>query len=156
MFSVFQKTRRRGQSSVELVCGLILLVPLVLLLFDLCIVVLAVQINDSTCREAARVASTGDPTNANTRATAVVARANKQGSSMLSNFTLVSCNSSVTAADIAALQPYGGPVTGTVSVVTRVDVKPFIVKYAYGGGAPLQFQSSQTFPFTFVVPNTAK
>jgi len=147
--------RRRGQSSVELVTGLIVLIPVVLVLFDLAVIVLGVQINDQTCREAARVASIGDPTDCTKRADAVVNRANKQGSSMLSNFQLVSCVSSVSAADIAALQPYGGPVTGTVTVQTKVDIKPFVVQYAYSGGAPIVFHARQTYPFSYVVPNTA-
>lgn len=150
------RKRYRGQSSVELVCGLIVLIPIVLVLFDLAVIVVGVQINDSTCREAARVASIGDPTDANKRAAAVVARANKQGSSMLSNFVLVSCTSTVTAAQVTALKAsFGGPVSGTVTAVTEVDIKPFVVQYAYSGGAPLKFRATQTYPFTYVVPNTA-
>jgi len=59
------------------------------------------------------------------------------------------------AATITSLGKTGGPVTGTVTVVTTVEVRPFLVKYAYSGGAPLVFQSGQSFPFTYVVPNTA-
>ena len=44
---------------------------------------------------------------------------------------------------------------GTVTVVTRVDIHPFVVHYAYSGGAPITFQATQTYPFTYVVPNTA-
>ncbi|HMY03648.1 MAG TPA: hypothetical protein PKA48_09850 [Candidatus Obscuribacter sp.] len=148
--------RPRGQSSVELVAGLIILVPIVLVLFDLAVIVLGVQINDSTCREAARVASIGDPTDCDKRARAVVARANAQGSSMLSNFQMFSCTSTVTPAQVNAMKlNFGGPVSGTVTVVTRVDIHPFVVHYAYSGGAPITFQATQTYPFTYVVPNTA-
>ncbi|HNA74249.1 MAG TPA: hypothetical protein PKW73_12970, partial [Candidatus Obscuribacter sp.] len=114
--------------------GLIILVPIVLVLFDLAVIVLGVQINDSTCREAARVASIGDPTDCDKRARAVVARANAQGSSMLSNFQMFSCTSTVTPAQVNAMKlNFGGPVSGTVTVVTRVDIHPFVVHYAYSG-----------------------
>ncbi len=149
--------KRLGQSIVELCAGIMVLVPIVLVLFDLTVIVLAVQLNDSTCREAARVGSLGDPdaTACQNRVLAVINRANKGGSSMLSNFTLVSCTNTVTAAQVAALSPYGGPVTGTVTVVTQVDVKPFVVHLIYAGGPAIVFRSSQSYPFTFVVPNTA-
>ncbi len=147
--------RRRGQSLVELCCGVMVLVPIVLVLFDLTVIVLGVQLNDSTCREAARVASLGDPTTCNIRAQAVINRANTSGSSMLSNFVLVQCNSTVSAGDITAMQPYGGPISGTVSVITEVDIRPFVVHIVYQGTSPLKFRSSQSYPFTYVVPNTA-
>ncbi|MBU6453024.1 MAG: hypothetical protein KGS72_14665 [Cyanobacteria bacterium REEB67] len=147
--------RVNGQSAAELCAGLMLLVPIILVLFDLSVIVLGVQLNDATCREAARVAALGDPTNCSTRAQAVINRANKQGSSMLSNFQLITCTSSVTAADIAAMQPFGGPVSGTVSVTTRVDIRPFVVHLVYTGSSPLHFQSVQTYPFTYTVPNSA-
>jgi len=74
---------------------------------------------------------------------------------MLSKFAVVSCNSTVTAADINALQPFGGPVSGNVTVVTEVEVRPFVVAIVYQGGGPMKFRSSQTYPITYVVPNTA-
>ncbi|HEY9777341.1 MAG TPA: TadE family protein [Planktothrix sp.] len=155
------KRRKKGQSIVELAVGLMALVPIVLVVFDLAIIVIGVQINDSTCREAARVAASGNPTDANARATAVVARANQRSQSMLSNFTLVKVDATTQApwpsmnAQLASLQTYGGPVQGTVTVQTEVDIKPFIVEYAYNGKSPLKFVSQQTFPFTYVVPNSA-
>jgi hypothetical protein len=147
---------RRGQSAAELCGGLMLLIPIILVLFDLSVIVLGVQLNDSTCHEAARVASLGDPTNCSTRAQAVITRANKQGSSMLSNFQLINCTSSVTGADIAAMQPFGGPVSGTVAVTTQVDIRPFVVHLVYTGQTPLQFKSNQTYPITYTVPNSAQ
>ena len=157
MFLTINSRKRRslGQSMIELTAGLFLVVPIVLVLFDLAVIVMAVQINDSTCREAARMASKGDPLTASQRANAVVGRANKQGSSMLSKFAVVSCHSIVTAADINALQPFGGPVSGNVTVVTEVEVRPFVVAIVYQGGGPMKFRYSQTYPITYVVPNTA-
>ncbi len=147
--------KMKGQSAVELCAGLIVIVPIILVLFDLSVIVLGVQLNDSTCREAARVAALGDPTTCSTRAQAVINRANNQRSSMLSNFQLLNCNSSVSAAQIAAMQPYGGPVSGTVSVTTEVDIRPCLVYIVYTGSTPLHFQSVQSYPFTYTVPNSA-
>ena len=132
------------------------LIPIVLVIFDLAVIVIGVQVNDSTCREAARVAASGDPNDAQARAAAVVARANQRASGMLSNFVLVNVNNTVTAQQMLALQPYGGPVQGTVTVQTEVDIRPFVVQYAYAGKSPLTFRSQQSFPFTYVVPNKAQ
>lgn len=162
-------SRKRGQSIIELCVGLTVLVPIVLLVFDLAVIVMAVQINDSTCREAARVAASGNlgdlsinslaTSDLYKRANAVVLRANTQSAGILSNFALFALTTNPPEASIKAtilsLGNTGGPVTGTVSVTTTVEVRPFLVKYAYNGGAPLVFQSRQSFPFTYVVPNTA-
>lgn len=156
--SRMRRRKSSGQSTVELVCGLFVLVPLVLVLFDLAVIVIGVQVNDQTCRQAARAAASGDPVSAMQRAQAVVARANQQGSSMLSNFTLITPLTFVpddVLEETEKLVPYGGTVSGTVTVQTEVDIHPFIVPYVYSGGAPLKFRSSQTFPFTHVVKNTA-
>lgn len=155
-----QKTKgrsRKAQSLVELCVGLLVLVPIILIFFDLAVIVIGVQVNDQTCKQAARAASSGDPISANQRAQAIVARANQQGSSMLSNFTLTGTtfNPTTLIADRNALNPYGGTISGTVTVSTTVDIRPFLVPYVYSGGAPLTFRSAQTYPFTFVVPNTA-
>ncbi len=142
-----------GSSFVELVTGLLVLIPISLVLFDLAVIVIAVQINDSTCREAARVAASGNPLDAQTRAMAIIDRANLK-QSMASNFSLVSVNSTISAQDIQAVGVYGGPLEGTVTVETDVQVKPFVVQYIYNGQNPLHFRSKQSFPFTYVVPNT--
>lgn len=153
---IVTKGNNRGQSIIELVCGLIILVPLTLVLFDLAAIVLCVQTNDSTCRDAARAAASGPPdTSMQSRAQAVVARANNRtGGVMVSNYKLINVNSSAgTISNV--IQTYGGAVSGTVTVTTSVDVRPFIVSIVYSGGQPLTFQSKQTFPFTYVYPNVS-
>jgi hypothetical protein len=129
-----------------------ILIPIVLVLFDLCVIVMAVQVNDATCREAARVAAAGNPNDMQLRAQAVVNRANASAVGMCSNFVLANIASTVSPADLSRFTKYGGTVTGTVSVETDVDVRPFVVKYAFSGGKPLQFRSQQSFPFTCVMP----
>lgn len=152
-----RKERRKGQSIVELAVGLIALIPIVLVVFDLAVIVIGVQINDSTCREAARVAASGAPSDQAKRAKAVVARANQRAAGMLSNFVLITDppQSTVTQAQADALKPYGGALNGTVTVQTEVDIKPFVVQAAYNGQSPLKFRSQQSFPITYVVPNSA-
>jgi Flp pilus assembly protein TadG len=148
-----KRNRKRGQSIIELAVGLMALIPIVLVVFDLAVIVIGVQINDSTCREAARVAASGNPSDATARATAVIARANLRTSGMLSNFALKKVTSAVTS-DLTQLTAYGGPVQGTVTIETQVDIRPFVVQFAYNGQSPLQFRSRQSFPYTYVFPNT--
>jgi Flp pilus assembly protein TadG len=147
--------RVKGSSLVELVVGLIILIPIMLVIVDIGVIVIDVQINDSTCREAARVASTGNPIDAQARAMAIINRANKTPSSMLSNFRLVNLESTVSEADMQALSTYGGQVAGTVAVTTEVNVRPLVVQTVFSGKSPLHFYSKQSFPFTYVMPNTA-
>ena len=140
---------------MELAIGVGVLIPIMLVVFDLAMIVLAVQTNDALCRETARAAAAGDPSTMTQRATAIVAQANKKAAGMMSNYKLISVTSTASATYLASLGTYGGPVNGNVTASTQVDVKPFIVQYAYNGKSPLQFQSQQTFPFTYVFPNTS-
>jgi signal transduction histidine kinase len=56
----------------------------------LTLIVLGVQLNDATCRDAARAAASGDPSNATARATAIVSRANARShGQIVSNFAMV-------------------------------------------------------------------
>lgn len=154
-----KRRKTRAQSLVELSVGLIALIPIILVIFDLAIIVIGVQMNDSTCREAARIAASGSPDQATAtqRAQAVINRANNRASGMLSNFVLppggVVLNGVNPTQQAQALQ-YGGSVSGTVTVTTQVTIRPFVVQMVYNGSNPLVFQSKQTFPFTYVYPST--
>jgi hypothetical protein len=150
-----RKTKSAGQSIMELAIGLIVLVPVMLVIFDMTVIAVAVTTNDSLCREAARAAAAGDPATMQTRANAIIVQANKKAQGMMSNYQLVSLTNTASAAYLASLGQYGGPVKATVTALTQVDVKPFVVQYAYAGKSPLQFRSQQTFPFTYVFPNTS-
>ncbi|HEY9711973.1 MAG TPA: hypothetical protein V6C72_00810 [Chroococcales cyanobacterium] len=153
-----KRNKGRGQSIVELCVGIIVLIPIVLVVFDLAVIVIGVQINDSTCREAARIAASGQPTavDANQRAQAVIDRANNRSKGMLSNFKLVSVTlNNINGAQLAQAQQYGGAVSGTVTVQTQVQIRPFVVSYVYNGSGPMVFGAKQTFPFTYVYQNTA-
>jgi len=146
----------RGFGLVEVVAGLVCLLPLLLAFFDLGMIVLSVQINDSACREAARAAACGNPNDARARAVQVINLANQRSGAYVSNLRLDSVTSTVSAAEVAALSPYGGPVQGSVTVRTFIDVHPYIIYWVYTGKPTLTFTSQQTFPYSYVVPNTAQ
>jgi Flp pilus assembly protein TadG len=137
---------------IEMCVGLIVLLPVIFTVFDLGIIVLALQTNDSACREAARLAATGDPLLASQRAGAAVARANENNSQLANNFALVSCVLSIPNAQLVVLSANGGPANGSVTVITQVDIYPFIVHWAYAGVKPLQFASQETYPFSYTYP----
>ena len=143
-----------GLSLAEFAVGLLVLIPLVLCFIDLSAIVLAVQLNDQVCREAARIASLGDPAQALVRANAVINKASGQAGGMVSNLHLIDLENSVTQFDLDKLKPLGGPVEGTVKVRTEVDVRPMAVHYLIGAKSPLIFSSKQSFPFTYIVPGT--
>jgi hypothetical protein len=147
---------KRGQSLLEVSIALFVIVPVLLLVFDLAMIVLAVQVNDLNCRDAARLAASGDPNTANLRAMAVISRANKSMNSFISNFSLVSLDSTVTPIQLASLNPYGGTINGAVAVSTEVEVHPFLLPWLYSGKRLLTFRSRQSYPFTYVVPNTSQ
>jgi len=91
------------------------------------------------------------------RAQSVIARANSTSGGMVSDFQIVSVELTPpdAANQVLALQPYGGTINGTVTITSSVKVRPFVVQWVYSGGEPLTFRSRQSFPFTYVVPNTA-
>jgi hypothetical protein len=147
---------RAGQGFVlvEFLAGLLVVVPVLLLILDLAMIILGVQISDTACREAARAAASGDPRYATARATAVIKSTPGATAGLVSNLHLVKVSSTVTTAAVDKLVVYGGPVLGNVTVQTAIEVHPFLLQWAYSG-QPLTFHSSQTFPFTYVFPNTA-
>jgi hypothetical protein len=130
------------------------LIPIVLVIIDLCVIVIGVQMNDATCRDAARIAATGNPLDAQIRAQSVVNQTNDRVVGLPSSFTLVSVVSSVTPNDITALGALGGPLRGTVTVETEVSIHPMVVQWVYSGKNPLLFRAQQSFPFTYVVPSS--
>jgi hypothetical protein len=149
------KRIKKGVTVLEMVVGLMVVIPLVLILVDMILITLAVQINDSAAREAVRLAASGDPNQAASRAQLVISRINSSSAGYVSNIKMVSIvfspPSLLTTA--ASLVPYGGAVEGSVTVKTQATVTPIFVSYVYTG--PINFQSAQTCPITYNVPNTA-
>jgi hypothetical protein len=156
------KTNRpaTAQSLIEVTVGLVVLVPVLLVLLDLSIAFWAAQCNDTTCRNAAQAASAGSPIEATARAQNVLQDWNRGNKSKI-----------VSAIDLAAPvavqiqqspQPQddprtgmqynpGGPVSGNVSVTTRVEIRPFLI-HLVAAGKPLCFSSTHSFPITYIQP----
>jgi TadE-like protein len=145
-----------GVSTVELVTGLIVLVPFFLAMFELAVIVIVAQVSDGAAREAARIAASSDPRFAQQRADAVIAQTNQGSHTMSSQFKMVSF--AFTPADTLAqetkLIPYGGSLTGDVTVTVQCTVKPYLISLLTNN-KPITFNSMKTCPFTYNVPNTA-
>src|ERR1700679_985003 len=116
--------RRRAATLVEMVCGLMVTIPVVITLIDFILMGLSQQINDSAAREADRLAASGDPATAQSRAQRVITRINASTAGYVSNVTLISVtfNPTTLLTTEAALVPYGGVVQGSVTVITQVTV----------------------------------
>ena len=157
------KSRGRGQSLIEVVLGIAVLIPILLTLLDFSCLFLALQSNESICRSAVRAAAAGDPHDARVRASAVVDSANKKSRSpLVSNFSLIEpCLVNITSEPAAREDPLtgnmtnlGGPVKGTVTITTNVDVRPFVIGLFWGGKLPLKLQARHVFPISFIQPRS--
>jgi len=148
----------RGQSLVELTMGICVLVPLVIIVVDLVMLIIGSELNDNLCREAARIAATGDPAAATSRALATVLANDNRSSSIVNGFRLfdVKLFPNNIVAQTSSLQPYGGTVIGTVTVSTIANINTFAVKWLFNKGQAIAVSSTRTCPFTYVVPNTVE
>lgn len=164
-----RSTRKRGQSIIETVVGIMFLVPIVLFLFDIAVLVLCNTANDnlakSTCRAAAsatNASGVGDANSAFTSATQVADSFNssaiigKAGSSFLTGF---SYNANGSAASAGGTWP--GPITtgagnpptpatGQVACITTMQVTlpvpfPFLP-------SKWDFQSKDVEPIVSIAP----
>ncbi|MDR3615095.1 MAG: hypothetical protein P4L53_16160 [Candidatus Obscuribacterales bacterium] len=143
--------RGSGSSFVELAIGMSALVPIAIALIDLCVMIVGVQTNDAVCRESARVAGKADPRDAQTLVGSIVDQANLRAP-YRSTFKVLAVQSTIGERDIKALQPVGGPVSGTMTVETEVGIQTNMVHMFYGGKSPMIFHAKQTFPITYIVP----
>lgn len=156
---------RNGQSLTELFAGLMVVIPVVLFCVDVGTLFLGVSVNSTACRDAARAASTGKPgvmssgtrdlssgTQPYDRAIAVLKKGFKtSGAVQLSDDIKVT----ETLRSPVPTAPFGGPVDGEVTVLSKITVAPpFLISAVVGPGG-VQFQTSQTFPYTYQLPGTA-
>jgi len=127
------------------------MLPVILVLVDLAIITTAIQVNDATCRDAARVAAAGEPigTNIQDRAKQVIKEAYQSGG-YITGPTLVEAKGIGIVAPDAT---YGGPYQGRVSVETEIVVRvPASIPTLTPDKVTLH--SKQEFPVTFVKQNT--
>jgi hypothetical protein len=161
-----QKTKKaKGQSTIELVAGLIIGVPMILIAIDAIILATGAVINDAACRDAARAAASGPPsalticidrevasgTTPHKRAKAVIERVYKSGGFFVLNDPVLVIE---TLRDPLPSGLTGGSLDGEVTVETRIDVKPPFLIQALVGSHAISFTNRQTYPYTYVVPNT--
>ncbi len=144
--------RCRGQSLIEFVLAAVMITPFVLLFADSSLLLYAKHLNDTTCDEAARIGSTGDPKLVFARALQIVTES--QSTTPPSVYLrLVRAQSTITQSAIDALQPYGGQVRGTVEVTTEVAVTPSFIRCFLGKDSRLLFKADQQYPSTYSVPS---
>jgi hypothetical protein len=145
----------KAQSIIELVVGLIFIVPILLFLVDIGTIIIGVNVNDNVCREAARAASIGPPSAITSgepkrRAELVVAKHIANGAVKMKPTV------TVTEAFNSALPqaPFGGPIDGEVTIETQCDVHPpFLISTVVGPGG-INFKARNTFPYTWIMPPT--
>jgi Flp pilus assembly protein TadG len=144
---------RRGSSLAELSGALLIMALILTVVFDCSKLVMGAQINDNACREAARIAATGDPGSAKQRAESIIYRARQESSGMLSNLRLVSVVSQINgSSDPTTIQLSGSNVTGLVVVTTAADVQPFFTNWLSASQRVLTLKSQQSFPYTYIAP----
>ncbi len=156
--------RQNGHALIESVIGIVVLVFVCLAIFDLSMIIWGAQINATTCQAAARAAGRGDPGEATQRAEAVIARKEESaGEVLVSNphlfgpvqISLTSMPKSLHDPLTGVVFNPGGPIIGTVTVVTEAVIRPFVLRILLPNHKSLTVKSEQTFPLTYVMPSNA-
>ena len=139
------KKSKRAQSIVELIAGIIVLIPIVFIVIDLSIIVMASFKNESICREACRAAASSDPKDCLTPAKAEVDKYNQPG-----GFATFALNGNPQTTNVELPSSGHGQVSGTVSLKTTATVHaPFIVGFFV---PTCKLDSEQSFPITYNMP----
>jgi Flp pilus assembly protein TadG len=141
------RRRRRGQSIIETVVGIIFLIPLVLFLLDVSVLVMAQTANDNLAKSAARAAAsaTNGPGGLGN---STVARA--AADRVLNDFALSSIITTKRIPPNGFLYDTSSP--GNVIVETRIDVRPPV---AFPGFTVFNFRARATEPIVALPPTAA-
>ena len=151
-----------GQGLVEVVGVLICLVPAVLLMIDLGMIALGAGLNDQACRDAARAAASGPPSDLSIADNRQVgAGASPYDRAMTVIEKIYSTNLPMKVRDqIEAVETVrdiptdaGGAIDGEVSVKTTIDIYPHFIAGAVVGSKGVALSCMHTVPITYVVPN---
>jgi len=150
------KRHSAGLSTAELAAGLIVAVPLFLAIFELAMILIIAQATDAVTQEATRVAAAGDPQQASKRVQLVINQANQQQRIMSSQMSLGACtfNPANLLVQESTMIPFGGTLNGDVTVQINCQIKPWLFSL-FTNNQPLTFKSQKTYPFSYLVPNTA-
>jgi hypothetical protein len=165
--STYKRVRSHlGQSTIEILCGFIIFVPLILLAIDLVTVYSGYSLNNRMCRDAARAASSGPPNALNAgspkqRADGVIREV--YNAATVKNYNVLGTvhphPDCVVTEQLTGPIPdtsLGGPVDGQVTVETTVDVvPPFLIK-EFVGPKGISLTTRETFPYTYIVPSAKR
>lgn len=143
-------------SMLEVICGILIMVPCILVVLDLATIYEGFCLNNNACLEAVKAASSGPPNaispgTPKDRAEAAVRRHHPAAATFAFS-TLCKVQEDVMQPLPGA--PLGGAVDGQVTVETTLTVRPpFLIGIVVGKhGIPLT--ASKTFPYTYTVPAT--
>jgi len=141
---------RKGQSLVEMCAGLLIAIPILLLIVQTVEAFIGFQVNEKTCREAARVAANGDPASAEQRAQSIVSKANEEKSWIVADLHLNSVKSMANPMNVQLSK--GSIPFGSVEVETAVEIKPIFLSQFVPKNRFCVFVARQSFPYTYVLP----
>lgn len=135
--------------TLEMFAGIIVLIPILLCLFDIGVMLVTAQMNDTTCRNVARIASSGEPQDVQTRVEAAIKQA-QVNNSLVTNLRLDQ-GYPLNDANVSLTRGAGTePVNGKVTVRIAVDVHPpFLISHVMQHQA-ITMHAEQTYPYTYV------
>jgi hypothetical protein len=146
-----QIRNKKGSSLVETTAVIAILVPfLAVAATSVTLLLTAVTFNDNLCREAARCASVGPPNAVSKGAPAQSAQQVVASMSQANPYISISPNVLVSenVQEPIPHPPFGGPVDGSVTVITTVDLQlPLLSRLPH----TLSWQSRSTVPYTWVM-----
>lgn len=153
--------RKQGQSFIEFMTGIAVLVPLFMLFLDFASIIYAVQLNDRTCLSAARAAASGDPATATQRAQVAIARnaCHDTRAPIGDPHLLEPVAVQLTKEPLVELASqsgkratHGGTVSGYITVTTAILARPMLAHKFFTRDQFLTFTSKHTSPITYIKP----
>lgn len=149
------RRNQRGVQIVELVCGSIVLIPIVLYGIDIATVYFGASMNSNICRDACRAAAAGPPQGYALPAYGpivcarrVVREQYREGAIIRVNPTEIEVTQNIQ--EPRPVAPWGGPIRGDIQVKTQVHVFPPFLLPAVSKEVVLKTDSK--FPITWVMP----
>ncbi len=155
-------TSKKGQGLAEVVGVLVCLVPAVLLIIDLGLIAIGAGLNDQACRDAARAAASGPPSDLSKgenrslgAGTAPYDRAVAVVKKIYSTKLPMKVREKIEAIETVRDLPtdVGGAVDGEISVKTTIDIFPPFLAGAVVGPQGVALNCIHSVPITYVVPN---
>lgn len=155
---------KRGQSLMELCCGSLVAIPILLALLDAGVLLIGAAAGDMLCRDAARAAASGPPgmLTAGDRLVGADGEPMKRAKTVLNRIYKLGIPVQVRESELRVRESlqnpmpstsYGGGINGNVAVECTVDVMPpFILGVVQQHAIPMR--SRHSMPYTYVLPAT--